>query len=311
MMDSKFSILPTEIVILICDEACRISPTFCLSLSQTSTWTRRLAMPHLYSTVIITKLRTAYSIPSILQPPAAVLSDPSLAPASHVRNLWIGPVSKKTVDIFTLCENVSHLAVPEDNFYWLIHSSSQGNPDSGVTSAIIASKPDIELFILNTRKPIWHVRQLVPVPPELPSPLFGKIRRLWIGKTGGYDSGGLHFPHFTRLTHIAVPYHNPSIQRLPSILHLLEHPSIVCLVLILLTDLLEEEAYDDGLRWVVETRKLQPKLLALPFRHESLRTHWEEGLCPGQSVWEKAVIFTNFLNISRSGPAAERSSHSN
>jgi hypothetical protein len=301
------SILPTEVVILIFHEACSISPTFCRSLSQTSIWTRRLALPHLWSTLLITKLNTAYSIPNILRQPVAALSDPPFIPASHVRSLWIDPVSKKTIDIFTICAKISHIALQEDNFYWLIHSSSAGSPYSSVASAVIAAKPDLQLFILNARKPNWHLKQFVPMPPEFPSPLFSKIRRLWIGKIGAYGPVQLNLEHFTRLTHVAVPYHNPAIQRLPSILHLLEYPGIVCLVVVLLTDLLTEEQCDEGLRWVVETRKLQPKLLALPLRHDMLRVHWEEGLSPGQSVWEKATAFTGFLDISCSNSTVEPS----
>lgn len=307
IVGSLFSNLPTEIVISILHEACRISPNFCLSLSQTSIWTRRLAMPHLYFTIIITKLPTAYSILKILEQPVVALSDSSFIPAPHVRSLWIGPASKKTVDIFIACKSLTHVALQEDNFYWLIHSSTQGVAGSETTIDTISSKPDLELFILNARKPFWHASQLAFLPPAPSSPFFAKIRRLWLGKTGAYDSGGLYLQHFTRLTHVAVPYLNPSIQRLPSILRLMEHPGIVCIVVVLLTDLLKEASYDEGLNWVIETRKLHPKLLVLPLRHESLRTHWEEALCPGQSVWEKAAVFTNLLDISQSDPDSDGS----
>lgn len=81
---------PHELVCEVFHHAARLSTDFCLALCHLSSWTRGLALPHLYSTVIL-KIRKANDsfLKCIMNTPLSIIR-PSLEPLkAAVRGLWV------------------------------------------------------------------------------------------------------------------------------------------------------------------------------------------------------------------------------
>ncbi|KAF8959446.1 hypothetical protein BDZ97DRAFT_1395061 [Flammula alnicola] len=288
--------LPLELVDHILQYACILSTSFCLALSQLSKWTRQLALPYLYSTIIIKKLRTATVLPHILQTTPYHSPIPAFLPKVHVRSLWIEAVSNRTLEFFRYCDNASNIALNNDNFLWLVQASSSAQNrmpflSGQLSGQSILRKPDLHLLMLDAKRPDWS---LAPLADSDPSPLFNKITHLRIGRIGPYTSH-LDLAHFKRLSHIAIPYHFPQQQPLSELLRVFDFPSTIFLVVVLVKDALSELEYRNALEWIIETRTANPKVYAIASEDQDLQKEWEEEARRGLDIWSKAEMFTQTL----------------
>ncbi|KAF8905773.1 hypothetical protein CPB84DRAFT_564819 [Gymnopilus junonius] len=287
--------LPTELVVDIFHYACCLSTSFSSALCQLSTWTRKIALPYLFLTVIIKKLGNKQGFTKVLNQGPSHPSTPDFKPKDYVESLWLEAVSNRTLSIFRACDNLVNLALPVDNLMWLVYSSSPAmHTLSPLSPRAITRKKDLHLLILNAKKPNWSLREAVNNDPTLTSPFFAKVTHLRIGLVGPYITH-LELAHFTRLTHIAIPYHQPEYQNLSDLLRVFDFPSTICLVVVLLTDMLYDTQYQEAVDWVKRTRVTNPKVYVVTSRQPDLQSEWEEEARHGLSIWDKAERFTHVL----------------
>ena len=285
--------LPAELVHEVFHYGCILSTSFSLALCQLSTWTRKLALPYLFNTVVIRKLGASESFYrslaeiDLIRPPTV-----DFDPSNHVQNLWIKAVYNRILRLFSMCDNLVHLALPAVNLFWLVHASSVGQPRiSTLSSRSITRKKDLRLFVIDAMEPEWSLSHLVTDDPGLNSPLFSKIIHLRIGRMGSYATH-LDLAHFTCLTHIAVSYHQPEIQNLQDLLPIFEFPSTMFLVVVLMRDALTDLQYEDAITWVGNIRRTNSKIYVVPGLQSNMQAEWEAEVRCGLSLWDKAESFT-------------------
>lgn len=280
---------PPELVQEIFHYGAQISTTFCVTLCSVSKWTRTLALPHLYATVIVGGLRkSAKFVAALREPPSDLVLKLGSHPGLAVHNLLIEAVSNAVVFIFRTCDNLTHIALHSDNLLWLFHSSSaQGT--FLISSDDIARKPDLDLTITTIAKGAdWSGARFVN--PNTPtSPLFSKITRIRLPVVDTY-AGNVTISHFPRLTHLAIPFCFPThdLSQLP----VMEHPSLEVLVVVIVADLVKDV---DRLRledWIKEINRREQSLRVTLVESDSLRWKggWENEVRGGKSIWDAAAV---------------------
>ncbi|KDR74293.1 hypothetical protein GALMADRAFT_575278 [Galerina marginata CBS 339.88] len=295
--ETKISDLPPELVDNIFHYACILSTSFCVALCQISTWTRRLALPYLYSTVVLKDMAAQEAFSRNLLPRTVPIHppQPDFHPTKYVRSLWTEAVSSRVLSIFAPCDGISNLALHVDNFLWLIHASSTAALRvSKLSTRSITRKNDLYLLILDAQAKNWSQKSFVNNNASLTSPIFEKITHLRVGSIGSYSTH-LDLAHFTRLSHIAVPYHRPQEQNLSDLLRVFDFPSTIFLVVVLMTDLLSTAQYQEAVDWVIQTRVTNSGIYTLTSRQPDLQAEWEAEVRRGLSIWDKAEIFTQTL----------------
>ncbi|CAA7269166.1 unnamed protein product [Cyclocybe aegerita] len=161
---------------------------------------------------------------------------------------------------------------------------------AGRTSFLAASsirrKPDMKLLILKADSPSWSSARVAPDESKA-SPFFDKITHLRLGLVGHYSTH-LDIAHFKRLTHVAIPYQGPQGGQLNDTLRIFDLPATMFLVIVLLTDLLTVNHYQEALVWLAKTRITNSKVYAIPSRTDRLQREWEEEttLTPPQAPAE-------------------------
>ena len=292
--DNFAAILPAEIVDHIFRYACILSTSFCLTLCQSSSWTRKLAIPYLYSTIVVTKIRNAMILPQALGRTLVSNPIPNFQPKAHVRNIWIDPMSNLTLQIFRTCDALQNLALTEGNLHWIIHASSPGAPRlSFLPQRTVTRKHDLRLLLIDAKHYYWP--QAVLASSAHPSPFFEKVTHLRIGTIGPYSTH-LNIAHFPRISHIAVPFHRPQEHNLDELLQLFDLTSVMVLVVVILTDRLSESECQECLRWIVARRRLTSRpVYGVLSRSQDLRKEWEEEVRNGTNIWDRAVLYTESL----------------
>ncbi|KAI0774431.1 hypothetical protein C8Q74DRAFT_834804 [Fomes fomentarius] len=239
-----FSDLPTELVIRILDLAARSSHPAAQSISLVSTWARKIALPHLYATVIY-RSSPAYSAGMTSGVKRSLYSRQSRPhPWGHfVRNLWtessgISNTSNEA-DVFRACPNVENLALMSASLRALApsiqaRSASHRKPtssDAAPPSDPFPNRLRSMTLITHTFRYDWHF--LVGLQLQDGSQLLHNIVHLRI-----LDMSVSSFaPHslLPNLTHLALPFldlgndFKQDVLRLPP--GVLEHRSLQMIVL--------------------------------------------------------------------------------
>ncbi|KAJ3561257.1 hypothetical protein NP233_g10304 [Leucocoprinus birnbaumii] len=284
--------LPTEVVEHVFHCGCSTFSELCLTLCLVSSWTRRLALPHLYS---IVKLETQASLVAfhraIAQGMTSVHSESDTRfppPRLHVRSLWIVPISNVVVDIFNACKNLERLSVHEENLMWLIRPPLGPNASAlpAVTPSLPSSNKKLRLWIVKGRTHRFY--PLDSISMTLPSPFLDKITHLVLDGSTGYNILK-NMKLCNRLTHLAVSYDGSPSQNLESLavaLRVAPKRDVINCVLILLVDVLTPSKRMETMKWVNEVN-LKRKIKVLPLRSGGLETAWEEEM-NGADLWEKA-----------------------
>jgi hypothetical protein len=293
-MQTTYQDLPPELVDHIFRYGCILSTSFCFALSRTSSWTRKLALPYIYSTMIFKTAATARLISeNVVEHPDLL---PWFLPRNHIRNICTRSVCKHLVDIFHSCNHLSRLAVEERAFHMIANYSSISfsETDSYIPEQAFLCKSDIHLLIFDVMD--GYSTFVLPMPGTPISPFNGKITHLRFGQIGSYSEQVGILVHFNRLSHIAIPYHCPEEQHLSDLLRVFDPSSSkISLVVVLLTDKLSEEEHLDALRWVVDMRKTNYRVSAVLSKLKDLQMEWEEEARHGVSIWDKADLFTRSL----------------
>ncbi|RDB20343.1 hypothetical protein Hypma_012598 [Hypsizygus marmoreus] len=280
--------IPPELVHEIFRYAAQISTPFCLTLCRVSSWTHELALPHLYSTAIIKNhQQNSQFIACLQRSPFTSIRQSDFEPALAVRDLWVEAVSDIIVDIFKACDNLKHIALHADNLLWLVHSSTPGQARTRrLADEHISRKQDLEITVVKGND--WALSRYENSQDQsLTSTLFGKITRLRARHVGDYAQH-LNISHYTRLTHLAIPFYLP-FHDLLELDRIMEHPSLEALVIVIIADLILDNDLVRLQEWYLEKEKVQRslKLSLVTSNSDRLQEEWEAEVRGGRSLWDR------------------------
>ncbi|KAF8890367.1 hypothetical protein BD779DRAFT_1671333 [Infundibulicybe gibba] len=279
--------LPPELVHKIFLHAAESSTSSCRTLCEVSTWTRCLALPHLYTTVSITSHTTASQLLSAVTTPPVLPPNPTFHPADAVQNIWITAVSGKFETLIQCCQNVSNLALDPQNFLWLLRAHT-AEPFSRLTDA--NRRPNLDILMLHS-----HAQQDAMYRSECRNnPLIARITHLRLGDPVHFRTH-LWLGKMRHLTHIAVPYGRVDKEDLASILPLIRNMSLKVFVLIVLSEHLTEDQCRDAEDWVCMIRAVEERVYVVRPLHEQLKEDWDAEVRNGTTIWERAFEYTRFL----------------
>jgi hypothetical protein len=285
---------PPELVQEFLRYAARLSTGFCLTLCRVSSWTRRLALPYLYSTVILkTYAHSNHFLECLFRSPFSSIQ-PHFDPKKAVRSLWLEPVQvlDSFVSVFEECDNLTNIALHGDNLLWLVYTSSAEGLNR-LSHDTIMRKQDLDLVIVKGNEE-WD-NSFFASNPALNTPVFHKIARLRLTRIDDYERR-LRISHFSRLTHFAVPCYNDAHNISLFNSRVLGHSFLEVFVIVLYWS--RDDIRAKVQQWVQETRKIERslKVYVVESGHDvtEVRKGWEEEVRGGQSFWDKAALSSIF-----------------
>lgn len=278
--------LPPELVHNIFHYAARRSTPFCLTLCRVSSWARQLALPHLYSTVILRDHNSSSNYMKYLRKSPFKPPQIDFQPTTVLRSLWIEAVSDRIISIFDKCDNLVHIALHADNLLWLVHASSEAGGNR-LSHDAITRKQDLRVTIIKGDN--WTLVRLVNFEePNRTTPLFSQITHLRLIKIRDYETD-ISISHLTRLTHLAVPFWLPS-HDLSALDHILGHHSLELLVVVVYVDLVAFEEIPRVGSWYREKRAGGQRVSIVESTSRGIQEEWEEEVRGGKDMWSLAAL---------------------
>ncbi|EJF56619.1 hypothetical protein DICSQDRAFT_112947 [Dichomitus squalens LYAD-421 SS1] len=319
-MDSTtpLSNLPPELIISIFEIASCDHQQAALSISRVSTWARKIALPHLFSTVIYR------SRPAFAHGMSSGARDPRTARPSHsqcwgplVRNLWLesSGISNASNEeaLIRACENVENLALMSQSLPVLaasIQAENAARRGANSKGSLSSSDPShcrlrSITLITHTFRFVWD--SLVGLQVQDGSQLLNNITHLHI-----LDLTISSFtPHnlLPNLTHLALPYLDLGIDFKQDALRLspgaLGHRALQMIVLTVAEEKWLNNPWYHIARYPGQTPSPKPmfRLLVRWAREKDERIHvvlspqigddpckeWVKAARGGQSLWEVAA----------------------
>ncbi|KAF8994583.1 hypothetical protein BDQ17DRAFT_1366715 [Cyathus striatus] len=286
--------LPVELIYHVFHFGALESTSFCVTLSLTCSWTRHFVLPYLYRTLIITTLGSNRALLNTLKTPLVRSPTPDYNTKAFPSNLWISAVSNSLLGLFRKCYNLSNLALHVDNFLWLVHSSSpQLTRFTYLPRASIEEKPDFHILIFMIQKADWSLSRFVSTDSNKMSPMFSKVTHLRLAGAIQSYATYLDIDHFTRLSHLAIPFINPQLQHFSDLDSLLLQRKFDCSVLTVYDDEIKQEERGPVRDWIWSRRKQGDNVcMWLSPSTDALQAEWEDEVRNGMSVWKKAEAYT-------------------
>jgi hypothetical protein len=219
-----------------------------------------------------------------------------------IRNVWMEAVSDRIISFFNACDNIQHLALVDEAFLWLIHSSSPTAAadrfNRKIPALALVRDQDLHLTMISARRN-WIRREYISN-VTMRSPLLSKITHIVFAEIAAFPVAS-DLQSFTRLTHLAVPFYKGIEDglRLPSLLAV---PSLQMLVVVIVTSDVEEEDRTCIEDRVADLRKIDRRIYLAESRYRGvgIQEPWEEEVRGGESIWDKAIRYTR--KYEASGP---------
>lgn len=304
---SPFTRLPAELVHHIVNFAAAASRRTCVNLCLVSSWARDIAIPHLLHTVVITNHQSNTKLRKYLRDSPHKSPGPGFCTASCVRNLWMASVSDGIISHFDACHNMENLALTDGVFLWLLHASSPtmlaDRFNHSLSPRTLARDQELHLTLISAGTQ-WTHRRYISDDVTKRSPLLSKVTRLRLAASAQPPTNS-DVCHFTNLTHLAVPYISGWEGYSESLRGLLDLESLKMLVV----DIPKGYPAERGLKlledFVASTRKYDSRiyLVESPSRGFDILPQWEYDMRTGNSIWDRAVHYTDAFEVGRSGTA--------
>lgn len=281
---APFPRLANELVHLILNFAAASSIETCLALTLVAAWTRELALPHLFSTVLF-KSASALSHFRLTRRPPALSPSSSFSPSSTfststaacpqlVQNIWAvcsefgaapGPESARAAyDLLALlfeCPNLSRLAVADWFLAWLVSYVRHDSPKAAGRALACAlqtqGRREWSLTIAGaSMEEGVHYSPWMTLPAAM-SPVFDMVTRLRLNAERGTKAIPGVLRMFPRLTHLMATLKLDGLQdlaRTEADIQLPGSGDLVCLVLAVEDRrLLSDSVFVDWFRGVRKT----------------------------------------------------------
>jgi len=288
---SPFVELPLELIYHIFSIAAATSRRSCISLCRVASWARHIAQPHLPHTVVIKNHISNSQFLRFLKDPLYKAASPNFRPPL-IRNVWMEIASNRIISIFNECDNLEHLALTDEALLWLIHSSPilLDNPYNSMVSEAARSRDhDLQLTMIFGR---WTNYEYNTDGVTQESALLSRITHVRLADIAVRPTHR-HLVHFTRLSHLAVPFYNLPLHR-AFLYKLLDFQSLKMLVVVIVTSCVNDRDRVLMEELVAGIRKIDTRiyLTESSYRGSDIWEEWEDEMRGAESIWDKAVRHT-------------------
>jgi hypothetical protein len=205
-------------------------------------------------------------------------------------------VSDRIISFFNACDNIEHLALTDEAFLWLIHSSSPRSTadryNNKISQRALARDQGLHLTIISAGAN-WAQRKYISNDVTQRSPLLSKITHLRLADIASQPTDS-DVDHFTHLSHLAVPFYE-WLQHGPRLRTLLNLQSLQMLVVVIVTSLVTEGDRTQMEELVVDIRKIDSRIYLVESvdRGVDIQEQWEEEMRGGESIWDQAIRYTS------------------
>jgi hypothetical protein len=281
----------------------------CLDICLVASWAHHIALPYLFDTVMIKDLDTYSKFKKYVDPPVKL--EGGFLPSAAVSGVWMEegtryPHHRNILTVFEACDNATHLALQLSFFYWLVRSSSPRvdlqEGENRVSRRALARNQDIHLTILDAQSFNWALREYHEVYAKDRSPIFDKVTHIRLTSIISYKTN-ISIDHFSRLSHLSLPYYRVGHHIAKHLEPLLELNSLKMLVIAVAKDTTSAAHWKRLEKWVHKTRKMDNRVYLIERYSCYFRDEWEGEVRGGKSIWDEAVQYTDDWegNYERSG----------
>ncbi|KAF8876151.1 hypothetical protein BD779DRAFT_1475754 [Infundibulicybe gibba] len=264
---STANTLPLELIHEIFLQAAKSSTSSCHALSHVSTWARRLALPHLYTTVSTTPQSLQAFFVSLGFSPV-LPPDPDFDPATSVRNIWLAFTSedynqgRTKAYIVRYCHNLSHIAIDACDAKHLFYAKKDQTPDLRAV--------DLHVLVLHNRTRSAY--------DSYDGCFFTYVTHLRFGDPL-WSCAELPLKYMDRLTHLAVPCGAASVEELECILTAVRDTGVKVFVFIVSDAYLDEDQCRVVEDWVCEIRRADERIYLARSLYDEHKKEWDMGRC--------------------------------
>ncbi|KIM77954.1 hypothetical protein PILCRDRAFT_11615 [Piloderma croceum F 1598] len=299
-----FNRLPTELLHYVFNFAAAVSRHTCLNLCLVASWVRHIALPHLFRTVIVQDACANNRFTKFLTDPSSM---PNFRAASFVNNVWTQHSRDLVLIAIEACDKITHLALNTAHLRWLIRSTSPGTVAAGVSKGIshaaLARLRDLHLTLLDTKSLNLALTEHHNDDVTRKSPIFDKITHMRLTAIDDYRMR-VSLDHFSRLSHFCLPYYDSHRHRTSLLESFLELQSLQMLVMAFFKNC-PIGSRETLKLWVQKARDTDRRIYLVECQSVSTQGEWEQDMRCGDSIWDRAVRYTNEWEASRTHYSAE------
>lgn len=289
--------LPIELVEIIFVAAAEASRHTCLDLCLVSSWARQIALPHLFHTIVARDHDMKFH--KFLADPPYTPFNSTITAAPLVKNVWMPLDDDGTIDLvldlFQNCHNIVHLALTEYCFYELVCSTYSNALISSrirkISSPAIEDNRDLHLTMLGTTSFDWMLQYLHHLNASFRSPLYNRITHVRVETVNVYTTRR-KISHFSRLSHLSVPYYNPTYHAANYLDYFLELESLDMFVVAGVRKPLQQSHWKKLQEWVRAKRRKDKRVFFVEVPAMDIQVEWEEEMRGGESIWDRAARYT-------------------
>jgi hypothetical protein len=304
-----FARLPIELVNIIFVLAARSSRHASLDLCLVASWARQIALPHLFCTLVAKDHDITFR-KYLLDPPYVPVNT-KINAASLVKNVWIpldhySAADSAVLDVFENCHNLTHMALTIHCFLNLIRATSplpMAQAERMISGPALDCDHDIHLTMLGTTSFHWVFRSYWQPNISYRSPLYDRITHIRVETASSYQTR-YEFHHFSRLSHLSLPYYSPIQHKAELLDHFLQQRSLEMFVVAGVRKPLQEAHWRRLEKWVLAKRQEDKRVFFVEIPAMDIQAEWEREMRGGKTIWERAIHYTTQWEAKQAAEAA-------
>jgi len=296
-VSSPFIRLPIELVNIIFALAAEASRHTCLDLCKVASWARQIALPHLFGTLVAGDHGTKFQ--KYLANPPYIPFNTNITAASLVKNVWIPLEDRGTtdsvLDVFQNCHNITHMALTVHCFYKLVRSTTSevlAPSHRKISGPCLNDNRSLHFTLLGTASFNWVLRELHHADVSLRSPLYDQITHVRVETIDGYKTRHKLY-HFSRLSHLSVPYYNSAHHVAKQLDDFLKLRLLDMFVVAGVRKPLQQAHWKRLQDWVRAKRKKEKRVFFVEIPAMDIQAEWEAEMRGGESIWDRALRYTS------------------
>ena len=284
--------LPVELLHCVFNLASASSRHACLNICLVASWARQIALPHLFHTVVIKDTYANTEFTKYIVEPFLM---PNFRAACFVNNVWAQNSRDLVLEVIEKCDNITHLALNTGHFRWLMRSTSPGtiaaSVSPGISGHALARQRDLHLTLLDAESLNLALTEHHNDDVTKKSPIFDKITHLRLTLVDSYKMRA-NLDHFSRLTHLCMPYYDSRRHQTMYLQPFLELQSLQMFVIIVILRC-ARSSHVSLENWVRNVRETDTRVYLVNGWSADIQVEWEREMRGGESVWERAIRYTN------------------
>jgi hypothetical protein len=218
--------------------------------------------------------------------------------ASLVKNMWMPledhAITDSVLDVFENCHNLTHMALSIHCFFILIRATTSlplAPVEKTVSGPALDCDHDIHLTMLGTTSFRWVFREYWQPNISYRSPLYDRITHIRVETVSSYHTR-YELPHFSRLSHLSVPYYSPIQHKAEQLDHFLQQRSLEMFVVAGVRKPFQAAHWTRLEKWVLAKRQEDKRVFFVEIPAMDIQAEWEREMRGGKTIWERAIHYT-------------------